>query len=112
MKGVLTIIPVGDAAVTRKELTAAPRLEELQSGVGGDIEIVPGFIRYQGEPCVAFCNEHGKGLGPPINGMLNGMPINQRATVLWFRQLSRHPEDYLVGPVVIITGDRELRGAL
>jgi hypothetical protein len=98
MKGALTIIPVGTAAVTRKELTAAPRLEDLQSGVGGDIETVPHFNRYQGEPCVAFCNEAGK---------LDGLPVNHRATAHWYAIAGR-VADVLVGPVVIVTGDKQL----
>lgn len=101
MRGVLTIIPVGDAAVSSKELAAAPRLEELQGGVGGDIETVPYFTRYQGEPCVAFCNEAGK---------LDGLPVNRRATILWHGQ--RPINDYLVGPIVIVTGDKALMRAL
>ena len=110
MRGILTIIPVGDAAVSSKELTAAPRLEELQSGVGGDIEVVPHFTRYhsdpgygpyKGEPCVAFCNEEGK---------LWSLPINFRATALWHAQeLQFIGRDVLVGPVVIVTGEEVLR---
>jgi len=100
MKGVLTIIPVGNAAVSSKELAAAPRLEDLQGGVGGDIEVVPLFTKYKGRPCVAFCNEEGK---------LNGLPVNQVATAFWYAQEPRFiGRDILVGPVVIITGDREL----
>jgi hypothetical protein len=100
MKGRLTIIPAGTGAVSSKELAAAPRLEDLPGGVGGDIELVPGFIRYQGEPCAAFCDEDGKG---------KRMPVNQRATALWHAMLAPlKVNDYLVGPIVIVTGDREL----
>jgi hypothetical protein len=110
MRGVLTIIPVGDGAVSSKELAAPPALAALQRGVGGGtIEVVPYFTRYdaepgygpyKGEPCVAFCNEEGK---------LNGLPINFRATALWHAQEPRFiGRDVLVGPIVIVTGDREL----
>ena len=100
MRGVLTIIPVSDAAVSSEELAAAPRLPELQAGVGGDIELVPYFTRYQGKPCVAFCNELGK---------LHGLPINERATILWHALEPRFMgRDYLVGPIVIVTGDKQL----
>jgi hypothetical protein len=99
MKGALTIIPVGTAAVTRKELTAAPRLEELQSGVGGYIEIVPGFSRFLGKPCVAFCDEDGK---------RKQMPVNSLATELWYEQVGDR-YDWLVGPIVIVTGDEVLK---
>jgi hypothetical protein len=101
VRGVLTIIPVGDAAVSSKELAAAPRLEELQAGIGGGyIEVVPHFTRYQGKPCIAFCDEDGK---------RKGLPVNHRAAELWYAQEPRvMGRDVLVGPIVIITGDREL----
>jgi hypothetical protein len=98
VRGVLTIIPVGNGAVSSKELAAPPALKDLQGGVGGDIEIVPYFTRYEGKPCVAFCNEHGK--------LHLGLPVNRRATILWHGQ--RAINDYLVGPVVIVTGDKQL----
>jgi hypothetical protein len=112
MKGVLTIIPVGDAAVTRKELAAAPRLEALQAGIGGgNIETVPHFTRHLGKPCVAFCDEDGKG---------KRLPYNVRATELWYGQIpdtfwrgdTKWPLDVLVGPIVIVTGDEDLMRAL
>jgi hypothetical protein len=102
MKGRLTIIPVGDAAVSSKELAAVPRLEDLAGAIGGGyIELVPHFKRYQGKPCVAFCDEDGK---------RKNMGVNTRATELWYGQMVGpfiHP-DWLVGPIVIITGDRAL----
>jgi hypothetical protein len=74
--------------------------------VGGYIEMVPGFTHYEGEPCVAFCDEDGKS---------KCLPVNMRATDLWYRSVGGPvfdtydgPQDYLVGPVVIITGDRAL----
>jgi hypothetical protein len=107
MKGVLTIIPVGNAAVSSKELAAAPHLEDLRGLVGGDIELVPFFTKFEREPCVAFCNETDK---------LKGLPINHRATALWHAAALWHAQgeprfigrDVLVGPIVIVTGDREL----
>jgi hypothetical protein len=105
MRGVLIIIPVGDAAVTRKELAAAPRLEELSAGIGGGyIETVPYFTKYKGRPCVAFCDEEGK---------LHGLPVNQRATALWYALEPRFiGRDILVGPIVIVSGDRALLDSL
>lgn len=100
MRGVLTIIPVS-GAVSSKELAAPPALQDLQAGVGGDIELVPYFTRYQGKPCVAFCNEHGK--------LHLALPLNVAATQAWYMQEPRFMgRDHLVGPIVIITGDREL----
>jgi hypothetical protein len=112
MRGALTIIPVGDGAVSSKELAAPPRLEDLQAGVGGGyIEVVPSFTRFVGQPCVAFCDEDGK---------RKQMPVNMRATELWYVQMpdtfwrgdTGFPLDHLVGPVVIVTGDEELMSAL
>ena len=101
MKGRIIIIPVDPRTpASSKELAGAPRLEELREGVGGDIETVPFFTTYKGEIAVAFCNEHGK---------LDGLPVNRRATALWYAQEPRFiGRDHLVGPVVIVTGDRAL----
>jgi hypothetical protein len=103
MKGRLTIVPVDPTApVSSKELAGVPRLEALKAGIGGGyIEVVPYFTRYRGERCVAFCDEDGK---------LHGLPVNRVATALWYAQLTEPLalRDYLVGPIVIVTGDREL----
>lgn len=99
MRGLLTIIPVS-GAVSSKELAAPPALQDLQGGVGGYIQLVPYFTRYEGQPCVAFCDEDGK---------RKGLPINQRATELWTELEPRFiRRDVLVGPVVIVTGDKAL----
>lgn len=105
MRGVLTIIPVGGAAVIRKELAAAPHLEDLQSWIGGGfIELVPYFTKFEGKPCAAFCDEDGKH---------KGMPVNHRATILWHALEPRFMgRDFLVGPIVIVTGDEALMSAL
>jgi hypothetical protein len=112
MRGVLTIIPVGDGAVSSKELTAAPRLQDLVAGIGGGyIELVPDFKTYQGKPCVAFCDEDGK---------RKRLPYNVRASELWYGQIpdtfwrgdTPWPLDILVGPIVIVTGDPQLMRAL
>ena len=101
MRSVLTIIPVGDAAVRFEGLAAAPRLEELQGGVGGDI---PRRCRtspaIRASPASPSASEAGK---------LDGLPVNRRATILWHGQ---RINDYLVGPIVIVTGDKALMRAL
>jgi hypothetical protein len=103
VRGLLTIIPVS-GAVSSKELAAPPALKALQAGVGGYIQLVPYFLCYEGEPCIAFCDEEGK---------LNGLPVNERATALWHMLEPRFiRQDVLVGPIVIITGDQELMRAL
>jgi hypothetical protein len=101
VRGFLTIIPI-TGAVSSKELAAPVALEDLKAGIGGGyIEAVPFFARYQGDRCVAFCDEDGK---------LKNMPVNSRATELWYGQMMGQfiPPDHLVGPIVIVTGDREL----
>lgn len=101
MRGVLTIIPVS-GAVSSKELAAPPALQDLQGGVGGYIELVPHFTRYQGKDCVAFCDEDGK---------RKGLPVNTHASTLWFLQQTDRGvihHDWLVGPIVIVTGDKAL----
>jgi hypothetical protein len=100
VRGVLTIIPTS-GAVSSKELAAPPALQDLQGGLGGGyIELVPYFTKYEGKPCVAFCDEDGK---------RKGLPINQRATALWYELEPRFMGvDILVGPIVIVTGDKQL----
>jgi len=82
---------------------AAPPLEFLRDAVGGDIEAVPFFTSYRLQPCVAFCNEHGK---------LEEQPFNEMATRLWRLcpappPFIRDESDYLAGAVVVLFGDDE-----
>ncbi len=95
-------IIVGNAGYTVREIQGAPSLEDMQSGVGGYIQLVPGFTKYKGDDCVAFCNEEGK---------LKGLPINALATVEW-RKCAPRNWDILVGDIVVITGDRQFLDSL
>jgi hypothetical protein len=74
-----------------------------------DLEHVPLFdtisIDGKREQCVAFCGEHGK---------IDGKPVNRRATVIWRRSITEHPDhplmarlarDWLAGTVVVLIGD-------
>ena len=100
MKGALIIIPTGAGAVSSKELAAPPALEDLKAAIGGGyIEAVPGFTRFKGKPCVAFCDEDGKRKNMLVNGI---------ATELWYEQVGDR-YDWLVGPVVIVTGDEVIK---
>lgn len=103
MRGNMIVIGIdGSQIVTR--LTAPPTIEQLHAAVGGYIEMVPFFTTFEGNECVAFCNEEGK---------LEGLPPNIPAQILWqiaVRRVIR--DDLLVGPIVVITGDEELLRAL
>jgi hypothetical protein len=116
MSGVMLIFQPDSTEPTAQTLTAPPDRAALQAAVGGDIEKVPWFntINLGGSvrPCVAFCNEEGK---------QQGLPINDRATELWTEAQRGHAapdhrvptiHDVLVGPVVVIIGDRELLATL
>ena len=93
---ILTILRA-DSTVESFTFDALPSLEVLQKAVGGYIEVIPYFVKYKGEDCIALCNEEGK---------LNDLPLNTGANLLWFSQRPRPPlTDVLVGDVAIITGD-------
>lgn len=100
MKGQLTVIKT-NGEIVRTELTSPPGLEMLKKAVGGWIESIPYFEKFEGKPCVAFCNEEGK---------LDSLPFNGIASSLWAE--AGITEDVLVGDVAIVTGDQDLLGAL
>lgn len=102
MQGTMIKI-AADGTRSDAPLTSPPELKVLQEGVGGWIEMVPGFEKFEGVSAVVFCNEEGK---------LNGLPVNMAASYFWYAALGRHAGDVLVGDVVIITGDDELLGEL
>lgn len=101
MHATITIIQP-DGTISLDTVDAVPPLEFFQKAVGGSIEVVPGFTRREGNPCVAFCNEEGK---------WEKLPVNPLATTIW---LAACPlvQDVLVGPVVIVEGDEEFMRAL
>ena len=88
----------------------------LQQAVGGKIEDVPCFnsISYEGvvHRCVAFCRDHGKD---------HGLPLNAWATALWHSALRRQGyerglrredgtvADRLVGNVVVVFEEKASR---
>ena len=82
------------------------KLEDMQKLVGGYIETVPYFDTYEGEPCIAFCDEEGK---------LKGKARNITATDAWYyglmsRGIPVEPfSDYLVGDILIVQGADLLR---
>jgi len=75
-------------------------LKTLQDKVGGHIETVPYLTEYDGERCVAYCNEYGK---------VNGLAFNPAATDLWHK-VTGYTQDVLLGDVVILVGDDKFLG--
>ena len=100
------------------ELDHCPELNELQSHIGGGyLELVPGFRSIAHYDmimdCIVYADEDGK---------RKKLEINSIATILWDIALRRNgtgllrPDgravDWLVGPVVVLFGDRELMAEL
>jgi len=93
----LTITTTGETSVL--EISEGDNLDELQSKVGGLIEL----IRLGSIGCDLWCNEEGK--------LLN-LPVNNIATALWWRESVGNGviiDDVLVGDV-IITGGPDNKG--
>ena len=101
MSGTLIIIPADMSKPVQVEpRDRQPELSELHDIVGGYIEAVPHWSHHNGEPCVAFCNEEGK---LAVHGR-EPLPINDRATMMWWNVLGGRPPDgdTLVGNVVLM----------
>lgn len=67
---------------TREETTQdkEPKLDQLQQAVGGPIETIPHFTKYEDlSRGYAYCNEHGK---------RHGLGENSRASVAWWSLLA------------------------
>lgn len=101
MTGTMTIIQadgsIATAPLDAEQVKRVPQfLDRLQGLLGGYIETVPYFNRYEGRPCVAFCNEEGK-LARPAP-----LPTNMLASMMWWGQ--HKTGDALAGTVVIVTG--------
>lgn len=71
-------------------------LDNMQALVGGLVQVVPYFERFGKIPCTVLCDEEGK---------LKGYPYNNRATLEWGRAPNRNGGDWLVGAVVVLTGN-------
>lgn len=91
MKRLLTVLHP-DGTSTATEYEKSQQLEVLQKAVGGSIELIGGFNRFNGRACQAYCNEEGK---------LDGLAPNLKATALWALCLRRLPGDVLVGCVAV-----------
>jgi len=97
MKAVFIIQPYGP--IIRTEQKAVPSLKQLQDAVGGSIELLPGFTRFEfgGKTYTrgaAFVNE---------NGISMQLPFNKRATEAWKACLGLKPlwyDPHLMGNVI------------
>jgi hypothetical protein len=102
MKGKLTVL-VPNKRQETVELDVAVKLQLLCDIVGGNIEQVPYWSTYEGEPCVVFCDDEGK---------VKKLPVNKEATEEWHyarvrEGVKRVADKELRGPVVIVTGDKD-----
>jgi hypothetical protein len=131
MKGHMMIIPTHGSVGEIKTIShqeardVSLMLQKMKDAIGGGyIEKIPGFdtivVDRVKHNCVPLCDEDGK---------RKDMPINPMATELWDDALKRHGHpgltplpggvallpglaDYLVGPVVVLYGDRQFLEAL
>ena len=71
-----------------------PTLENLQTLVGGYIEVIPGFTKFGRIPCMVFGDEEGK---------LKHKPYNNRATVECAKCMNSSVHE-LVGDIVVLSG--------
>jgi hypothetical protein len=94
---VVIIPPGGEPAEAR---VIGQDLRNLQSIVGGYIEAVNTMYDDAGTPQAVFwCNEEGK---------LQNLPINARATALWYAIEGGPTGDHLCGTVILTGGaDRD-----
>jgi deoxyribodipyrimidine photolyase-like uncharacterized protein len=97
MGRVITIPADSTQAIRSRETDQQPALQELQDIVDGYIEQVPGWRDYMGTPCVVYANEDGKA---------RELPVNARATALWFGKLGVTQTDIAMGRVNdVLCGD-------
>ena len=56
-----TLVTIGtDGKVSRQQFTRLPELDDLKKPLdGGWLEVVPFFNKFEGQRCVAFCDEEG-----------------------------------------------------
>jgi hypothetical protein len=93
-----------DGTISIRNLDAAPDHKELHTAIGGYLELIPYLNNYKGQRCIAYCDEDGK---------MKGKPLNITACNLWDAALKGRSRagDFLVGTIVILTGDREFMEA-
>jgi len=107
---VFAIHPDGNISVKRQQ--KSPKLAQLQEAVGGYIQEIPHFTRFEHNGVsytrgVAYCNEHGR---------RKELPFNEAASKAWKVCLGNAPlwyEPHILGTVVFVTtakGGEDERG--
>lgn len=99
MKGRAIIVKPEETLVQAKTCDFAgktPSLAWLQDHMDGPIQIVPGFTRWRGNLCVAYCHEEGK---------IKKLQMNKFATTSW--RFLTNTQDYIAGNLIVLTGDLE-----
>jgi hypothetical protein len=89
-----------DGAVIRTRQDKQPNLEQLQAAVGGDIQPVPHFRKFENHVGVAYADE---------DGQMKNLPLNMLATTMWLQNLGKGPFSYpprLFGNVVFINREK------
>lgn len=92
-----------DGTITQHE--GKPSLEQLQKAVGGYIQLLPHFTKFEGKACAAYVDEEGRYKLP------HHIVTNNLATSEWHRQMDKLEGPYirydLLGPVaVVFKGDK------
>jgi Domain of unknown function (DUF3846) len=81
MKGKAKLITVLYTDGRREQFTEEPQLDRLQNWVGGYIELIPWFKRFEGNRLLqVYGNEDGKHLNLPVNAV---------ATAAWHDEVIR-----------------------
>ena len=87
-----------DGRILRATMNKQPTLDFIQQAVGGSIEMVPHFIKYEGRPVtVVYANEEAR---------RTTLKFNTLATQAWLSCLHGGPKRYrpqLFGDILIVT---------
>lgn len=101
VNGTIVIIPAEGDIETHTGLKSPPTLETLQHNVGGWLELLPRWSKYDGNKAIAFCDEE---------GLLKNLPVNKRATEMWKAQFASAVA--LRGTVIVLSGVHEFMSEL
>lgn len=85
-----------DGQLNSEIVDKPPTLERMQEIVGGWLELVPGFSRFQDERAVAYCDEEGR---------LKHLPVNALASEAWWQSCPAQRGQTLRGTVLILHGN-------